>query len=296
MKIAVIVHVKKRLGHDDVGDLRLALTDAGVTDPLWFDVNKSKKAPKAAAKAAKKGAELVLVWGGDGTVRRCIDALSEHDIPVGILPAGTANLLASSLQIPIELPGALEVALHGDRRTLDVGVVNGERFAVMTGTGFDALMIRDADALKDRFGRVSYVWSGLKAMWTDRVRTRMIVDNDVWFDGPSSCVLVANIGTISGGIVVFDEARPDDGRLEIGVVTAKGFADWVRVFGRLVRGQPKQSPFVRTTSGERVEVRVDRPVVYQLDGGDRKPTKRLTIRVERAAVELCVPRAQNGAA
>ena len=94
------------------------------------------------------GVDRVLVWGGDGTVRRCIDTIVgdglDH-VSVGILPAGTANLLAKNLNIPIDLEGAVDIALHGEPRAIDVGVMNGEHFAVMGGTGFDALMIKDAD-------------------------------------------------------------------------------------------------------------------------------------------------------
>ena len=116
--------------------------------------------------------------------------------PIGILPAGTANLFASNLGIPSDLPGALDAALHGGDRRLDVGRVNGERFAVMAGAGFDARMIAEADRdLKDRAGRGVHV---------DRARPRagrqkmtVAVDGQQWFEGEASCVLVGNFGTIT---------------------------------------------------------------------------------------------------
>jgi diacylglycerol kinase (ATP) len=75
---------------------------------------------------------------------------------VAILPAGTANLLAANLRIPHDLSEAARVGLHGDRRRLDTGSVNGERFTVMAGAGFDARMISDADrSTKDRLGRAA---------------------------------------------------------------------------------------------------------------------------------------------
>ena len=118
-----------------------------------------------ARRAVKDGADLLLLWGGDGTVQRCIDALAGSNVTIAVLPAGTANLLASNLGIPMDLPGALEVALDGVRRPLDVGVLNGERFAVMAGAGFDAALMQATDrALKDRLGRLAYVWSGARAV------------------------------------------------------------------------------------------------------------------------------------
>ncbi len=105
-RVGVIVHRKKRLQGAGPDELRTALAAAGVLDPLWYAVSKSRKAPKEVRKAVAAGAELVLVWGGDGTVRRCIDELAGCGIPIGILPAGTANLLANGLVIPIDLAAA----------------------------------------------------------------------------------------------------------------------------------------------------------------------------------------------
>lgn len=292
MQLAVIAHTEKRMGKAQPADLRAALHDAGISDPLWFEVAKSKLAPRCARKAAKAGVNRLLVWGGDGTVRRCIDTIADPDlpdIPIGILPAGTANLLASSMGIPSDFDEALKVALHGVRRVLDLGVINGERFAVMAGTGFDALLIGAADEHKARLGRLAYVWAGLRASGTDAVRARIKVDGTLWFDGQAGCILAGNVGTIMGGLEVFPDALPDDGRLEVGVVTASRRDQWLRVFGRLLEHHPQRSPFVHTTNGTKIRVRLDRPMPYQLDGGYRPPANRFRIDVEPAAINLLVP-------
>ena len=95
-------------------------------------------------------------------VQRCVDVLAGSTVPLAIVPAGTANLFATNLGIPKDIEEAVAIGLRGERRRLDVGRFNGERFAVMAGAGFDAAMIRDAGdgGLKERFGRVAYVWSG----------------------------------------------------------------------------------------------------------------------------------------
>ena len=79
-------------------------------------MKKSRRAPKYARRAAAKGADVMFVWGGDGTVQRCIDAVAGTDTAVAILPAGTANLLAANLNVPHDLAEAVRVGLHGDRR------------------------------------------------------------------------------------------------------------------------------------------------------------------------------------
>lgn len=288
MKVAVVAHEKKRMG-GDLDDLRTALSDCGVTDPIWYQVPKSKKAPKKAEEAVKKGAELLLVWGGDGTIRRCLDAVAGTGVPIGILPAGSANLLAGNLGIREDLDAALETALHGSVRLLDVGVLNDERFAVMAGTGFDAVMVRDADDRKDQLGRFAYVLSGMNALSTDRVQTTIDVDGHRWFRGWTSCVLVGNVGVVTGGLAVFPKAQPDDGELEIGIVTADGPWEWARVFMGVVRGKPARSPLVRITKGKHFDVRLGRDLPYEVDGGDRDPTDRLEIHVEPLAVAFRVP-------
>jgi diacylglycerol kinase (ATP) len=167
--VAVVAHSRKSFG-GGLRQLRQVLAREGVTDPLWYEVKKSRRAPKCARRAAAEGAELVFVWGGDGTVQRCIDAVAGTGAAVAILPAGTANLLATNLRVPDDLTGAVRVGLQGNRRQLDTGTVNGEHFAVMAGAGFDAHVIASADrAMKDRIGRVAYLYSAAKSLLARRV-------------------------------------------------------------------------------------------------------------------------------
>jgi diacylglycerol kinase (ATP) len=287
--VAVIAHARKTLGGGLV-ELRGVLAAAGVDDPLWFEVPKSKFAPDCIREAIERGADLLFVWGGDGIVQRCIDAVGDAPVVLAILPAGTGNLLARNLEIPIDLEQAVEVGLHGARRTIDVGRVNGERFAVMAGTGLDALMIRDADrALKDRFGRAAYVWTGAKHLKMQPFSARIDVDGTRWFDGKAGCILVGNVGKVFGGVEAFDDVSPEDGLLELGVVTARGVTQWTRALVRTAIGSADRSKFVQTTKAKKIRIKLDRKMPYELDGGDEKPVDRLKIRIEPAAVTICVP-------
>ncbi|WP_319460291.1 diacylglycerol/lipid kinase family protein [Micromonospora sp. RTP1Z1] len=287
--VAVVAHLNKTLG-GGLDELRASLVAAGVGQLLWYEVPKSRKAPKQVRRALKEGADLLLVWGGDGMVQRCADTLAGTDVPMGILPAGTANLFATNLGIPADLPEAVRIALHGRRRALDLGRLNGEHFAVMAGAGFDGDLIRDADRkLKGRLGRAAYVWTGLRHVRGELVRTRIRVDGADWFDGDASCVLFGNVGTITGGIPAFDNARPDDGALEIGVSTASGAVDWARTLGRMAAGRSEESPFVRITRGRKVTVRFAAPKMYELDGGARTTAKRLKVKVVPGALTVCCP-------
>jgi diacylglycerol kinase (ATP) len=291
--VAVVAHRGKSVG-GGLEELRDVLAAAGHTDPLWYEVGKSRKAPAKVTKAIAEGADLVLVWGGDGTVQRCagavVDADAGKDVALGIVPAGTANLLATYLGVPRDVHEAVEIALSGRHRQFDVGVVNGECFLVMAGTGFDAMMIRDADrGLKDRLGRVAYLWTGVKNLKSSSAGVTVSIDGATWFKGRASCVVAANVGRILGGIELFPEAAVDDGRLDIGVVEARTRLQWLRVMARVVFGRAASSPLVRTTRAEKLVVELDRKLPYQLDGGDRKPTDRVEVTVVPAALRLCAP-------
>jgi diacylglycerol kinase family enzyme len=287
--VAVIAHSGKTFG-GGLGELRQVLDDAGFAQPLWYEVAKSRQAPDCAREAIAAGADVLFVWGGDGTVQRCIDAVAGTSTPIAILPAGTANLLATNLGVPQDIAGAVAIGLHGERRSLDTGTVNGEHFAVMAGAGLDALMIRDADTgLKDRVGRAAYLWTGAKNLGTSPVRAKVEVEGRRFYKGTITCILVGNVKDVFAGIEVFDGSRPDDGLMELGVVTAKSRTEWVRTIGRVVLGRAENSPFVVTTRGTTMRVDFDKATAYELDGGVRKATKRLRIKVRPASITICVP-------
>jgi YegS/Rv2252/BmrU family lipid kinase len=287
--VGVMAHAKKRMG-GGLAELRRTLNEYGLSDLPWHEVTKSKHVPKLVDDLVDRGVDLLFVWGGDGTVQRAIDAIAGKPVTLAILPAGTANLLATNLGLPDDLADCVRIGLGGARRGLDLGKVNGEHFAVMAGAGLDAMMIRAADAgLKDRVGRIAYVWTGAKNVQLDPVEMSIDVDGARWFEGEASCVLVGNVGDVFGGLSVFPDAEPGDGLLDLGVVTADGAWEWVRTLGRAVVGDASASPFVKTTTGRAFEVRLRSPLPYQLDGGDRKAVKKLKIAVKPSAITVCVP-------
>src|SRR6478735_3125384 len=202
---------------------------------------KSKRVPDAVRAAVADDPDLLLLWGGDGTVQRALDTVARKampDVPIAVLPAGTSNLFANNFDIPHDLHGALDVALGGVPRRIDVGTFNGERFGVMAGVGFDALMIGDASGrMKDRLGRAAYVYTGLKNLKKASVDAEVCVDDRLWFTGSTPCVIVGNVGDLSRGITLLHEADPSDGRLDIAVLHADRLSEWARLAGRAIQGR-----------------------------------------------------------
>jgi diacylglycerol kinase (ATP) len=288
-KIAVVAHAGKSMG-GGLEELRETLDRAGVPDPLWTEVPKSKYAPERVEKALADGAETIFVWGGDGMMQRAVDAMAGTDARLAILPAGTANLFASNLGIPDDIGEAVQVGLSGRERRLDLGKMNGEHFAVMAGAGLDARMTRDVDGgPKDRYGRLAYIWAASKNLRVEPFRARIEVNGDLWYDDEASCLLVGNVGALFGGLEAFESASPEDGQLELGVTHAESLGQWARTIARTAIGSAAQSPFVQATKAERIDVEFKPKVLYELDGGDREKVKRLKVKVKPAALTVMVP-------
>jgi len=201
--IAVIAHQGKNLD-GGLPELRKALADRGVIDPQWYEVERSRDAPKEVQRALRKGADLIFAWGGDGMVQRCVDALAKSKTSLAIVPAGTANLLAKNLGLPHHIVGAVDVGLNGKRHKFDVGHINGERFAVMAGLGVEANVIRGADKhLKHILGRTAYVWAATKNLRMNPFEARVVVDGNEFYRGPATLILFGNVGRVFAGLEVF---------------------------------------------------------------------------------------------
>jgi len=119
------------------------------------------------------------------------------------------------------------------------------------------------------------------------------VDGVGWYKGKASCILLGNVGKVFGGVEAFEDARPDDGQLELGVVTADGLLEWGRMIARTAVGTASKSPFAQTTKARSVKVKLNRKVLYELDGGDRTKVKAFKVKVEAGAINVCVPAATS---
>ncbi len=160
----------------------------------------------------------------------------------------------------------------------------------MAGAGFDARMIDDADrGSKAHLGSLAYVRSGVAAVRAGADQVHVLVDGVTFFEGRASCVLVGNVPRATGGLLVFNDAEPDDGQLDVGVVTAEGTVQWLSVLSRVALHHGDGSRFVRTIQGRTIDVHFDKAVSYELDGGIRPPTDRLQFEVKPAAITVRVP-------
>jgi diacylglycerol kinase (ATP) len=264
----------------EMDELRAAFPDGVV----WHETTEHDPGLGQASEAVAAGASTVVACGGDGTVRAVLEALAGTDTALGIVPLGTGNLLAANLDLETGVD-AVPDALFGPTRRLDIGTVNGERFAVMTGIGFDAMMIRDADpAVKKRLGSLAYVISAIRHVPARLVGAAVEVDGARVWSGRTAMVLVGNCGTVTGGLDVFPDAEPDDGRLDVAVLSARTVRDWMSVLWRLVRHRSQRPELVARFTGTSIGVRTVRTMAYELDGEDRPPSQALQIGIEPGAL------------
>jgi YegS/Rv2252/BmrU family lipid kinase len=280
-------------GGDPTGrrqDTRKALAAAGL-DVLWLETTREDPGQGVTRRAVAEGVDLVMAQGGDGTVMACVTVLAGTDVPLAVLPGGTGNLLAANFDIPSDLDGAVEVALHGERRRLDVGAMGDDRFVVMGGIGFDAAMLRDADPrLKERLGAVAYVISGLGQLRRRPTRFHLRLDDGEVIARVGQGVLVGNLGRLQGGLPIMPDARPDDGLLDVAVLRTRTLPDWVRLAARVLLRRRRKDPELEVFRAARVEVRCDRPQPVERDGEPAGAADHLVVEVVPAALILCVPK------
>src|SRR4051794_3564569 len=252
----------------DVPELRAAVHRAalalGMPDPLWLETTVEDPGVGQARSAVERGADVVVAVGGGGTVRAVAEALAGTGVPMGLIPLGTGNLLARNLDIPLGDPlAALQVALTGDDRAIDVGRLRGLRYAedikddvtraasldpvlhedprdhlflVIAGLGFDAAMVADADDhLKARVGWIAYFVAGIRHLHGRRMRMQVGIDGDPPANARLRSLLIGNCGRLPGGLMLLPDAVIDDGWLDVAAIdTRGGIAGWAQLLGEVM--------------------------------------------------------------
>jgi len=171
--------------------------------------------------AVEEKVDLVIGAGGDGTIRYVADGLAHSGIPLGLVPAGTGNLLARNLDLPLEEVDAIEVALGGQVRQVDLVKITvddraPEHFAVMAGIGMDAMIMDETDEdLKDKVGSAAYFVAAGKALGRLPVRMTVQLDNNRPVRRHAMLCVIGNVGTLRGNLTLIPGASPDDGLLDL---------------------------------------------------------------------------------
>ncbi|SJN23680.1 Conserved protein with diacylglycerol kinase catalytic domain [Microbacterium esteraromaticum] len=290
--------------------LRAAVESAlgEASEVLWWETTADDPGRAMAEAGVAAGCEVLIAVGGDGTVRTVAEVISAApDAPaLGIIPQGTGNLLARNLGIPLgSIPRALQVISAGSHREIDMGWVRADEqndetgFLVMIGFGLDAHMLAETDDdLKDKAGWLAYVEAmGRAFAAAESVTFELAIDDGEQQQLSGHTLLIGNCGAIQGGVTLLPDAVPDDGRLDVLLISADNAAQWMETLRtvvwdngiRRVLGGTEatvSTDSARHLSGAAMQVSIDTPVAFEIDGEEAGEVSQLHVRVQPAALRV----------
>ncbi len=279
----------------------------------WYPTSREDSGRGAAQEALAGRASVVIVAGGDGTVRTVAEVLQGSGTPLALLPAGTGNLLARNLGLPLgDIGASVRAAFGSATRPVDVGVAeledeagnrSSQAFLVMAGIGLDAQMAQDTSALAKRhLGWLAYVRPIARSILANRsIQLRYRVDDGRVRSARAHTIIVGNCGTLTGSMLLLPAAKVDDGLLDVVMLRPKGRFGWARIGTRLaVQGVAHRSRFGRGmlqlapdlqalayAQGRDFKVRFEVPHRVQLDGDSFGTVVAARITVRPAALQVC---------
>jgi YegS/Rv2252/BmrU family lipid kinase len=259
--------------------------------PDFRITEKAEAGVAAASEAALDGAGLVVAVGGDGTVRGCAEGVAGTGVPLGIVPHGTANLLARSLGIPSHPRTALAAAVNpdGPGRRIDLAVADDEvPFTAMAGIGLDAAVVAGTH-LKHQFGWLAYAMSGATQLATAPTAFTIRLDGQEPIERTARAVVVGNSGLLPGGFSLLPDARLDDGLLDVGVLAPHGPFGWTRLATRVLTHSHHQDRMLERFQARSVEITAARPLLREVDGELAGTRRTLTASVQRGALTVRTP-------
>jgi len=216
--------------------------------------------------------KVLVVVGGDGTIHAVLPALVGSPCALAFLPAGTSNVLARELGYPLgrkAIKGCLQALRHGEVRQMDVGVVNGRPFALMTSTGFDAFVLeRVSDRLKRRIGVFAFIWTGLLALRHYQPAQYWLQVGQETHELEAVMLVVSNTSRYGWFTVIAPPARIDDGVLDVMALPAH--VQWRqriwRVAWDVLRNRADHCPYLLHLRARSLHIECARPQPFQCDG------------------------------
>lgn len=211
--------------------------------------------------------DMVIVGGGDGTLNQVVDTLVEAQIPLGILPLGTANDLARTLSLPLSIPQACRVIADGHIKEIDLGWVNGKHFFNVASLGLSVSITEKlTQSAKRRWGIFAYGFTALKVIAQTRPFRATIEINERIIRVKTLQIAVGNGRYYGGGMTVARDATIDDQLLDVYSLELKHWWQIFPLLWTLPQGNHELVPWVRSLDGETVSIRTRKPYAINTDG------------------------------
>ena len=254
-----------------------------------FVTEKAGHARSLTEAAIGRGVDLVVAWGGDGTINEVASALAFGDVALGIIPAGSGNGLATEMRIDRRPERALTGAIEATPSRMDVGEIGGRLFVNVAGIGFDAHVASQFDMPGNvRRGFRSYVTIGVRALLTYTPATYRISTGDLYRTFRAVLVAVTNGAQYGNGAVIAPRARLDDGELDLVVVEEKWRAITLLQTPRLFSGSIGCAPGYSSRRVREVTIECAQPMMFHVDGEPVQGGTSLTARVHPGALKVCI--------
>lgn len=295
----MILNPSKKRATQALDLIREACHATGLPRPRVMETTIDQPGGAQAREAVARGADLVVVAGGDGTVREVASVLSGTGTPMGVVPIGTANLLARNLGLrPQDLDTNVRHAIAGHDRTIDIGRIWLETpdhphtpyetvFLVVAGFGMDAAAIsKTSEVLKRRLGWVAYFDSLVRRVFEVGEEIAITLDDGAEEHIELRTLMVGNCGLIPAGIRLIPDAILDDGLLDVVIMTPTTPIGWLPIAGKILLQHRYKIDDLHHRPARSVVARPTHPLAVQLDGDVVDAVNCATIRIEPASLRV----------
>lgn len=230
----------------------------------------------------------ILIAGGDGTIDRLVNYMKKNDIdiPIGILPTGTANDFANVLNIPLDIDLCIENIINSEPKYIDLGVINDDYFVNIASTGMFTDVSQRVDSnLKHSIGRISYIIKGVEDALHLRKFNVTIRSKELEYDGDMYLILVLN-GRTAGNISFAHNAMLDDGYLDVIIFKAMPIPKSIPVLVDIIKGSPldKHDEIIYFKTDE-LYIDCSDSIVTDIDG-ERGPDFPLNIKCMKNGIQI----------
>lgn len=225
---------------------------------------KAGDATDMARRAVEQKKELIVVYGGDGTINEVVCGMAETSIPLAIIPGGTANVLARELGISWDVKAAIRVVANGEPKRITLGLGDGRYFHSMAGIGIDASIVKGVDPyLKDALGVGAFWVEGLRHFFYDLPTFRILVDGK---DYVSTFAVLGNTRSYGGRFVITPLANITEEVFDVCIFTTQSKLRYSMYLPLAFFGTHLRFPDVIYLKAQRVYAECEKPIYVQMDG------------------------------
>ena len=232
--------------------------------------------------------DRVIAVGGDGTLKLVAECTQGMNLPIGLLPAGSANGMAKELGIPVAPIEALDIVAKGATRKIHLTEINNEKCIHLSDIGFNAFVVKKFESEKKR-GMWGYVKASWKVLWAhNRLKVRIKADNK-FIQREAAMVVIANATKYGTGVVINPAGKLDDNLFEIVIIKKISLKE---IFKMRFTHSPFDTSKTELFQTSSLEIHSRRKAHFQVDGEYMGKTNKIYARILPAALEIIAPPSQ----